>query len=142
MSYCTLAQLIERYGEPMLVALTERAETPAHEIDADAVARAIADTGALIDGYLKGRYRLPLSETPPLLTDLALTVTVYRLHRLAASDKVRRDYEDAMKTLREIAAGTVRLDLDGAEPEGSGATGVRTNDRKRDMTPDNLKGFV
>ncbi|MPZ57614.1 MAG: DUF1320 domain-containing protein [Rhizobiales bacterium] len=142
MPYATLEQLTDRFGESMLIELTDRAEPPAGAIDQDVIDRALADADALIDGYLKGRYLLPLSATPPLVTDLALAIAGYKLHRNVASEKIRKDYEDALKTLRDIAAGTVRLDLAGAEPEASGASGVQFSDRERDMTPDNLKGFV
>ena len=142
MPYASQAQLEDRYGTSMLIELTDRASPPADAIDVDVIDRALADADALIDGFLKGRYLLPLSSTPPLVVDLALAIAVYKLHRNVASDKVRRDYEDAMKVLRDIAAGTVRLDVDGAEPTASGASGVKTNDRDRPLTPDNLKGFI
>jgi phage gp36-like protein len=140
MSYATLTELTERYGAPLLVALT--AEPPADEIDEAVVARALADAGALIDGYLKGRYRLPLPSTPPLLRDLALAIAFYKLHRQSAAEKVRQDYDDALRVLGHIASGAVRLDVAGAEPAPSGNEGVRTNDRVPDMTPGNMKGFV
>lgn len=142
MTYCTLAQLTDRFGEPMLVELTDRAEEPTNEIDTDVVDRALADADALIDGYLKGRYQLPLAATPPLLADLALAIAVYKLHRNTVSDKVKDDYAQALKTLGQIAAGTVRLDVAGIEPTSSGATGVRVTDRARDLTPENMEGFI
>lgn len=140
MSYATLAELTERYGEQFLVKLT--AVAPATEIDAAVVARALTDADALIDGYLKGRYLLPLTSTPPLLRDLALAIAVYKLHRQSASEKIRADYDDAVRVLGQIGSGQVRLDIAGAEPPSSGTGGVRASDRDRDMTPDNLKGFV
>jgi phage gp36-like protein len=142
MPYTSLADLTDRYGEPMLVELTDRADPPANAIDAGVVDRALADTDALIDGYLKGRYRLPLASTPPVLRDLAQPIAVYKLHRHTASDKVRDDYRDAVRTLEKIARGEVRLDVAGVEPEASGSSGVRTNDRERPLTPDKLKGFI
>ncbi len=142
MSYATLSELTERTGEPMLIELSDRAEPPLGAIDNDVVDRALTDADATIDGYLKGRYLLPLAATPPLVRDLALAIAVYKLHRNVASDKVRRDYDDALKLLRDIAAGVVRLDVAGVEPAASGTGGVRATDRARDLTPDNLKGFV
>lgn len=142
MSYTNLQELIGRYGEAMLVDLTDRADPPAGSVDAGVIDRALADADALIDGFLKGRYLLPLAATPPLVRDLALAIAVYKLHRNVASEKIRQDYDDALRTLRDIAAGTVRLDVAGAEPTASGASGVRTNDRERPFTPDNLRGFV
>jgi phage gp36-like protein len=142
MTYCTLDQLTDRYGEPMLVDLTDRAAEPTNEIDTEVIDRALADADAVIDGYLKGRYLLPLASTPPLLCDLAQVIAVYKLHRNAASEKIRKDYEDAMRSLREIASGAIRLDVAGIEPASSGTSGVRTSDRPRDLTPENMKGFI
>jgi phage gp36-like protein len=142
MSYASLDDLKKTYGEPMLVALTDRAEPPAGSIDTAVVDRALADTDAAIDGYLKVRYALPLASTPALVRDLAERIAVYKLHRNVAADKIRDDYNDAIKTLRDIASGAVRLDVAGAEPTASGTQGVRASDRPRDLTPDNLRGFV
>jgi phage gp36-like protein len=141
MSYATLQQLTDRFGADMLMELTDRTGA-ADAIDTSVVDRALADADAFIDGFLKGRYLLPLTATPAIVRDLALTISIYKLHGNVASDKIRRDYDDALRTLRDIAAGIVRLDVAGVEPTASGATGVRTNDRERPFTSENLKGFV
>lgn len=142
MTYATQAELVERFGKTMLVDLTDRGESPTGMIDAAVVTDALTDTDAMIDGYLLGRYHLPLASTPALLKDLAKVIAIYKLHRDAVSDKIRGDYEDAQKTLRLIASGDIRLNVAGVEPASSGASGVRTTDRPRDFTPDNLKGFI
>lgn len=142
MTYTSLDQLTDRYGADMLTGLTDRASPPAGEIDADVVARALADTDALIDGYISGRYKLPLAETPPLLADLAQAVAIYKLHAHVAPEKIVKDYEAAVSTLKLISAGTVRLPVEGVEPAASGSSGVRTQDRERDITPENTKGYV
>lgn len=142
MTYATQAELVERFGEDMLIDLTDRADPPTETIDADVVAKALADADAAIDGYLLGRYVLPLASTPALLNDLAKAIAIYKLHRDTTSEKIRNDYMDALKTLTLISNGTMRLNVAGVEPESSGANGVRTTDRPRDFTPDNLKGFI
>lgn len=142
MTYATQAELVERFGETMLIDLTDRANPPAGTIDAGVVADALADTDAMIDGYLLGRYLLPLAATPALLKDLAKAIAIYKLHGDSVADKIRADYQDALKTLDKIAAGTIRLNVAGVEPVSSGASGVKTTDRPRDFTPDNLKGFI
>jgi phage gp36-like protein len=142
MPYCTQQQLIDRYGEKLLRQLTDRATPPAGTVDADVVNRALTDADAAIDGYLLGRYVLPLTTTPALLVDIAQAIAVYKLHGTAVPDKIAEDYKNALATLRLIAAGTVRLAVAGVEPAGNDATGVRTSDRPRDLTPDNLKGFA
>ncbi|WP_316171043.1 DUF1320 domain-containing protein [Bradyrhizobium sp. SZCCHNRI1058] len=142
MSYAAQSDLVARYGTPMLIDLTDRADPPAGTIDAAVVTQALADADAAIDGYLLGRYSLPLATTPALLKDLAVPIAVYKLHRDTVSDKVRADYLDALKTLSQIASGAVRLAVAGIEPAASGASGVRTTDRARPLTPENLKGFI
>lgn len=142
MPYATLQQLTDRYGEAMLIDLTDRESPPTGAVVTAVVDRALADTDALIDGYLAGRYALPLSEMQPLVVDIALAVAVYKLHREVAADKIKADYDAALRQLRDISSGAIRLSAAGIEPAASGSSGVRTNDRERDMTPDNLRGFV
>lgn len=142
MSYCTLDQLKDRYGEALLVELSFRGSTQPTEPDAALFARAIADADALIDGYLKVRYSLPISgATPALLTDVGLKVAIYNAHANVVSEKIRADYQDALKLLDKIAQGTVKLDAAGVEPASAGSSGARLTDRDRPFTATNLKGY-
>jgi phage gp36-like protein len=142
MSYASQSDLVERFGESMLIDLTDRADPPAGVIDAGVVSKALDDADAMIDGYLLGRYALPLPTTPNLLNDLAKAIAVYKLHRDAVSEKIAADYKNAEKMLALIADGTIRLNVAGVEPASSGASGVRTTDRERPLTPENMKGFI
>lgn len=142
MTYASQSDLVDRFGTAMLVDLTDRADVATGEIDAAVVARALADTDAAIDGYLKGRYALPLPTTPPLLRDIAIAIAIYKLHRDAVGEKIRQDYVDAEKKLLLIAGGSIRLDVAGAEPEASGTNGVRVTDRERPLTAESLKGYI
>ena len=142
MTYATQDDLVALYGDYMVRELTDRADPPAGAIDPAVVAHALDDADAVIDGYLKGRYALPLAETPRLVRDLAQAIAIYKLHRDTVSDKIRREYEDAIATLKQIGTGVVRLDVAGVEPASSGSSGVQFSDRPRDMTPDNMKGFI
>ena len=142
MTYATLQQLSDRYGEEMLVLLTDRADVATGLIDAAVINRALADTDAMIDGFLKGRYILPLSETPPLLADIAQMISIWKLHRHQPNEKIEKDYKEAMSLLDRIATGKIRLPIDGAEPATSGGSGARITDRARPLTAENLKGFI
>jgi len=142
MPYASQQELIDRFGEQMLIDLTDRATPPAGAIDATVVDRALTDTDAAIDGYLGAKYQLPLTDTPPLVVDLALAIAIYKLHPFAPNSKIKDDYTDALKTLLQISQGTVKLPIAGLEPEGKGSSGVRTNDRDRPFDADNLRGFV
>jgi phage gp36-like protein len=141
-TYATLAQLTDRYGEEMLVRLTDRAALPTHAIDETVVNRALADADALIDGYLQGRYVLPLVATPPLLTDIALAITIWKLHVYKPDEKIEADYKAAEKQLAQIASGTIRLSVAGVEPADEGGGGAVVTDRERPFTPESLTGFI
>lgn len=142
MAYCTLAQLTERYSERMLVDLSNREDAVATEPDVALFDRVIADAGALIDGYLKRRYALPLAATPDLVRDLALRISIHYAHAHVAAPKIKEDYEQALKTLRDIAAGLIVLDIEGGEPAPSGASEVRTNEPERPLSAATMKGYI
>ena len=142
MAYTTLAKLTERYGERMLIALTDRGEIANGAIDTVVVDSAITGAEAMIDGYLAARYSLPLTATPRLIEELAEAIAIWKLHVSDAEPKIEKDYDAAIRTLKDIASGTIRLDVAGAEPAGTGGTGVRITDRERPLTADNLKGFI
>lgn len=142
MPYTSQAQLSDRYGDQLLIRLTDRGETATGSIDTVAIDRALADTDAAIDGYLAARYALPLSETPALIADLAQAIAIYKLHVYAPDPKIEADYKDAMRTLRDIGQGIVRLTVAGIAAEGTDESGARITDRDRPFTEDNLKGFI
>jgi len=142
MPYATQAQLIDRFGEGRLIALTDRAPIPLGVIDAAVMARALADTDAVIDGYLAGRYALPLAATPALVADVAQAIALWKLHTSEPEAKVKADHDAAMRTLREIAQGIVQLSVAGIEPAASGNSGVQITDRDREFTADNMRGFI
>lgn len=141
-SYTTLQQLTDRFGDRMLIQLTDRADPPDATIDAGVVDRALADTAAVIDGYLAARYVLPLAAVPPLVADLALTIAIYKLHVYMPDPKIEADHREALRQLQQIATGTIRLPLAGIEPVSQGGSGARMTDRERPLTADNLKGFI
>lgn len=142
MAYLTLQQLIDRYGEPALVRLSDRAEEPTEIVDATVVARAIADAEATIDGYLFGRYALPLATVPAQVEQIAAVLAYWNLHTVEPDAKVKADYDSVMKLLREIGSGAFRLQVAGLEPAATGGSGARMTDRERPMTEANLKGFI
>jgi phage gp36-like protein len=141
-TYATQAKLTERFGEAMLVALTDRGAVATGLVDASVIARALTDTDAMIDGYLATRYILPLSEVPPNVTDLALQIAIYKLHINTPDDKISKDYDTALKMLRDFGTGTIRIQAAGIEPASNNAQGVQVTDRERPFTADNMKGYI
>lgn len=142
MTYASQDILEDRFGSRMVIELTDRASPPTGVANGDVIARALSDADATIDGYLAAKYALPLTEVPPILVDLASTIAIYKLHRFKPDDKIVKDYEEAMRSLRDIANGTVRLPLAGIEPAARNDSGVKTTDRSRPFSNENLTGFV
>lgn len=142
MSYTTLADLTARFGDRMIVALTDRGEMATGAIDTTVTDKAIAEADAVIDGYLAARYALPVSPVPALLGDIALAIVIWKLHLGAPDPKIEADYKDALRSLRDIAAGVITLTIAGVDAAGKTATGVQVTDRDRPFTADNLTGFI
>ncbi|WP_241085737.1 gp436 family protein [Candidatus Vondammii sp. HM_W22] len=115
MPYATTQDLIDRFGEEELIQLTDR--TGAGVIDTAVLDRTVAD--GEIDGYLSGRYALPLAEVPPVLVRVACDITRYHLYDDVPHSQVRTRYEDARRLLASISTGKVQLGLPtsaGVEP--------------------------
>lgn len=142
MAYCTLAEMVERFGEAMLVNATDRGLVASGTIDTSAIERAIADADALIDGYLSARYQLPLAAVPALIKTLSLTIAIYKAHPAVADEKLRKDYEDADKTLTKISRGDIRVDVGGQEPAQASHGEVWTNEPERPLSADSMRGYI
>lgn len=113
MSYISDQDLIDRFGAKRLAELTDRSDPPTGSIVSSVLDRAVVDAAALIDGFLAARYTLPLTAIPPLVTRLAGDIVVYSLYTDRAPEKIAADYQSALKTLAQIAAGTILLDVAG-----------------------------
>ena len=108
MSYCTVDDLIARYGEQELVELTGQGQGA---IGIAKAQQAIADASALIDSYLGGRYDLPLSAVPQALTRISADIARYHLYDNIVPEVVQNNYDNALSFLKSVAKGEVRLGL-------------------------------
>lgn len=139
--YASAQDLQERYPERDLIQLTD---ADGEQLDVARLERALADASAEIDGYLQGRYTLPLAKPPQHLTLLACDIAMYRLQvlrPLGDIEDARERYEDALRYLRQVARGEVQLGLseDGvAAPQGSGPEMISP---RRTFTRDAMRGF-
>jgi len=101
MGYATQADLVTRYGERELIQVTDKAKPPTGDMDEAVVARALADADAEIDARIGIRYSVPLTVTPSIIVDSACRIARYKLHEDRATEKIRQDYEDALRFLAE-----------------------------------------
>ncbi|AKU21877.1 gp436 family protein [Massilia sp. NR 4-1] len=93
-------------------------------LPAGAVDKALRDASAMIDGYLAGRYGIPLSVVPANLPPMAGAIARYYLLGDAATERARNDYKDAIAWLKDVQAGRVFLQAAAAPPSNSTAAGT------------------
>jgi len=142
MTYATRDQLVSRFTEGLLLRLTDRSKPPLGAINDAIVAQELKNADAEIDGYLAGKYRLPLASVPPQVVDLAQVIAIYKLHPFKPDEKITKDYEFAQKRLKDIASGAFKLPLEGVEPPANEGSGVITNDRQRPFSEENMRGYI
>jgi phage gp36-like protein len=139
MSYIlTIAGLETHFGAEEVRQLSDRERLG--ERDDAVVQQALDRAEAVLESYCRARYILPLTVTGDLEEGLVADLARYFLYGNRATKEVEERYLAAVKTLRDIAAGTVRLAaaaLTGTSAAGSpsfaGDTPV--------MGRDNTEGF-
>lgn len=143
--YCTLDDLKKRIPENDLIQLTDDADQGV--IDEATVNDLIASAGEVIDGYLRGRYALPLNPVPGMIRAIALDLVIYVLYgrrpTFGIPEAVEKQQAVQMKILKQIQDGVVTLGSNGvATPAAatskniilvSAATPVFTNDTLRNF---------
>lgn len=136
MPYCTVNDIIGRIGEKTVVLLSNDGIPAAAIIDHGNVARAIAEADTVIDGYLSGRYQLPLAPVPALVGKISTDLAVYNLYaRRPAVDppkSVQTGFDGAISLLKGLQKGDVRLPeapllAESTGAEMTGGAGGRTN---------------
>ncbi|MFS7554044.1 gp436 family protein, partial [Pasteurella multocida] len=75
--YATINDFISRVGEFQVMELTDRENIG--EVNQAVLTIALLDSSSQIDGYLVGRYKLPLKTIPQNLTRICCDLTRYRL---------------------------------------------------------------
>lgn len=132
MAYCTRDDMIARFGLEEIRRLLVRnlagdeqstyggggtydgsgnadGLSPAAEARLDSI---IADATAEVDGYLAGRYSLPVTPLPSVLVRLTCDIARYFLYDDAAHEQVEKRYDNAIAFLKAVAKGQVALGLD------------------------------
>ncbi len=148
MTYCTLTDIRGMAPESDLVELTD--DSDAGVIDQAKIDAAIGYADELINGYLRGKYDLPMSPVPPLLKNLAADIALYRLYKnrskLAVPEAIKDGHANAIKLLGAIQAGTIALGVGGTGtasagdiPSSGGAVSTPTSGRV--FSRDNLGNF-
>jgi phage gp36-like protein len=147
MAYCTLDDIQGVVSDAELIQLTDDTIPPVAIIQAN-VDKAIARADELIDGYLRGRYTLPLSSVSGLLRDTAVDIAAYHLFKRKKKAKlpeaVSDDYKNALKILESIQSGKIALEADpvpSSTPTVVTGEGGSVTGSNRVFTRDSLRGL-
>jgi len=120
MPYLTQVDYLDRFGEAETIRLTD--ESKAGVVDEDKLATAISDAEELVDGYLAGRYPIPLASAPGNIKGIVADLARERLHKARPLPAVTEAADRARSLLRDISAGRMVLlvDQEPADPLASG----------------------
>ena len=140
--YTTPEILIDKYGVQHLINLTIKEPTGEEtEPDSTVIEREISRVDGIIDGYLRSRYTLPLSEVPPELAGYAEDMAIARIYgcmpERTVPEDVTRAAKEAVAWLRDVQKGLATLSIATLPPASTGtepgATGFfKTNKTKAD----------
>lgn len=109
MAYATAVDMVTSFGEEELIRLTDVDAVPTGAVVTARVQRALDDASAMLDGYLAGRYSVPLASVPGVVKMHALGVARYFLQRVNPDDRAIRDYEAAVRYMERVASGQIAL---------------------------------
>lgn len=137
--YLTIAEMVEEVGYEELVRLTDELGT--RRIDKARLVSAIMASQAEADGYLASRYTVPLSPPIPVLIRTAVKDRArFRLYRTEAPEGVRTAAAEALRTLRDIASGAMKLPQ-AETPPATSSDPVMVHTAGRTYPPGSLDGY-
>jgi len=138
--YCILEDIQKQVSQDTLIQLTDGDQIG--EIDSIIVEEAIIYSETLIDGYLRGRYTLPVisianPNSPDILKILAVDLSIYRLYsrrfQTDTPDSISEKYKNSIRILEQIQKGIISLGIEtaGIVPElGEYRTNKNSLDRE------------
>ncbi|WP_413207977.1 gp436 family protein [Rhodospirillum sp. A1_3_36] len=133
MAYAAKMDMVLAFGQVEMVQITDIEEPYTNAINDARLSAALDEAASAADGYLRGRYRLPISPVPTDLRRRVCDIARFLLHDDGTPETVKDRYDRAMKWLHDIADGKVTLDAPAAtaaeSPTTSGAVLVSASPR-------------
>lgn len=126
--YATLQDMQSRFGADLLrVAVLPGTA----DLDEDAITQALTDASSLIDGYLAGRYPLPLEHVPTALVPICCDIARHRLYGEQAPEQIGKRYDAAISFLKSVGKGELALGLaaDGEQLESQNLAELQSDGR-------------
>lgn len=151
MDFCSLEGLRTRFGERLLLLLTD--DNGLGVIDETKTTAAIRGIQGEAEGFLRDGYALPLSELPPELQTAAEDMVLERIYSNKPERETPKDVKDraaaARSWLEKVKKGVATLSVATLSPAAgsgteSGGRFFRTNKTRGDriFTDDKLDGFT
>lgn len=118
MAYCVYDDIKAMIDVAELIQATD--DDGAGVVDMGHINAAITDADAEIDGYLSGRYELPMSPVPAVLKKFSVDMAIFNIlsRRLGSPESRENRYKNAVRFFEKVAKGEVKLGLD--DPDGTG----------------------
>lgn len=143
MRYCTRNDIGNAIPEMTLIQLSN--DDPAATLPNEGVIEdGVRQAEELVDGYLRGRYNLPLDPVPTVLRDAVVYLARHWLYQRrpegALPDAVKDSRKDTIKLLESIRDGVVTLGM----PTGHAAPEpgeIRVRSRRQQFSSDLWEGY-
>ncbi|NMX60201.1 DUF1320 domain-containing protein [Pseudomonas sp. WS 5079] len=143
MRYCTRADIGSAIPERTLIQLSN--DDPAARQPNEAVIEdGVRQAEELVDGFLRGRYNLPLDPVPTVLRDAAMYLARYWLYQRrpegTVPDAVKDSRKDTIKLLESIRDGVVTLGMSTGEAAPEPGE-IRVRARRHQFSDDQWKRY-
>ncbi|ENV84608.1 gp436 family protein [Acinetobacter radioresistens] len=109
--YATEADMVKRFADDIEELKLMHADAAA------SINEALQDAAEEINGYIGGRYPLPLPNVPSNLNRMACDIARYRLYYQQPTEEVRNRYKDAIKFLERVQDEKAHLQIQAATNE-------------------------
>lgn len=141
MTYATQQNMLDRFGERELIALTDRDNSGV--MDDAVLANGLKLADDEINPYLVARYALPPASVPAILSGFACDIARYRLcgAEVVETEEIRNRYKDAIKFLEKVSKGEISLGLDAANQPVSSKGSVRVKSNEPVFNKSNLSDY-
>jgi len=119
MSYASVDDMVLQFGDAEMIAASTPDNTPATVIVAPFIQAALDTATAMIDSYLRKRYRVPLDVAPPEINTACMMLARCQMGlggQRSVPEAAEKERDRVVKWLRDIADGRVVLGLEEAAP--------------------------
>ena len=119
MAYASVDDMVLRFGEAEMIRATTPDGAEAVAIVPGKLCAALDDASAIIDTFLRKRYRVPLDVAPAEINRACCIIARYDVStggERQPAEQVEKDRDAVISWLGKIAAGSVVLDLKEVAP--------------------------